>query len=268
MVKLDKASIIGVILGLVAIFVGMAVKGAHLSALLNPAAFLIIILGTISAVVTAFPGSRIKVFPKLFKVIFTNNKNDLTHAEILKMFYTWASTARKSGLLALESELTEIKDEFIKRGLKMSIDGFSAHEIREMLEAEVEAIENRHSKNALIFTQAGTYAPTLGVLGAVIGLIAALGYLGDIDKLGHAIAGAFIATLLGIYTGYVLWHPFANKLKQKSAEEVEKKQLIIECIILIQGGVYPIMLEQRVLSSISESSRKKLAPLKNSGGEK
>ncbi len=107
------------------------------------------------------------------------------------------------------------------------------------------------------FSQAGTYAPTLGVLGAVIGLVAALGNLTDIEKLGHAISGAFIATIFGIFSGYVLWHPFANKLKQKSATEIEKKRLIIDCLLMLQEGTYPFIMKNRILGSLSATERKK-----------
>ncbi len=113
-------------------------------------------------------------------------------------------------------------------------------------------------KEAAIFSQAGTYAPTLGVLGAVIGLVVALGNLTDIDKLGHAISGAFIATIFGIFSGYVLWHPFANKLKQKSAAEIEKKRLIIDCLLMLQEGTYPFIMKNRILGALSATERKKL----------
>lgn len=100
-------------------------------------------------------------------------------------------------------------------------------------------MEERHTSGAAIFTQAGTYAPTLGVLGAVVGLIAALADMNDIEKLGHAISAAFMATLLGIFTGYVLWHPFANKLKRKSALEVKQKRMMIEGILSVLEGEAP-----------------------------
>lgn len=139
--------------------------------------------------------------------------------------------------------------------MKMVIDGQPPEYIREILEEDLSAMEDRHMAGASIFSQAGTYAPTLGVLGAVIGLIAALGNLNDMEKLGPAIAAAFIATLLGIFTGYVLWHPFANKLKRKSKQELKIKQIMVEAIIAIQGGVSSRVIEDKILTYIPSKER-------------
>ncbi|OJH16390.1 flagellar motor protein MotA, partial [Bacillus obstructivus] len=122
-----------------------------------------------------------------------------------------------------------------------------------------EAMEERHEEGAGVFTQAGTYAPTLGVLGAVVGLIAALADMSDTDALGYAISAAFVATLLGIFTGYVLWHPFANKLREKSNKEVLQKQLIIEGVVSIALGQSKAMIEEKLNAFLSS---KELAKLK------
>ncbi|PHA00770.1 flagellar motor protein MotA [Bacillus pseudomycoides] len=255
---MDLASIIGIILAIIAVVVGMFLKGAALSALLNPAAFLIIVVGTIGAVCVAFPMNQLKRVPKLFKIIFGSNKKEMKYEEMLELFVHWTSESRKYGILSLEQQLDKVEDEFLMRGLKFVIDGVSAEDLEQILEAEIDAIEERHAKGAAIFSQAGTYAPTLGVLGAVIGLVAALGNLADIDKLGHAISSAFIATIFGIFSGYVLWHPFANKLKQKSAQEIEKKRLMVECLLMLQAGTYPFVMRNRILGALSETERKKL----------
>jgi len=252
---LDLTTIVGLIMGMVALVGGMIFKGADVSALANPAAIMIILVGTTAAVTVAFPGSHLKKVTKLFKLVFTNRKNEMSHKDILDLFMRWTTESRKNGILSLEKELKELEDEFIKKGLKFVIDGVTAHELEALMENEIDAMEERHAKGALTFTQAGTYAPTLGVMGAVVGLIAALGNLADTEKLGHAIAGAFVATLYGIFTGYVIWHPFANKLKQKSGEEIAKKRLILQCLLLLQAGAYPFLIENRILGSISATER-------------
>ena len=160
--------------------------------------------------------NEIKRVPKLFGILFKEQKL-ASDSDIIRMFSSWADVARREGLLSLEAKTDDIEDPFLKNGLGLAIDGQNADYIRDVLSEEVDAMEDRHAAGALIFSQAGTYAPTLGVLGAVVGLIAALKDLNDIDALGTAISAAFIATFLGIFTGYVLWHPFANKLKRKSA---------------------------------------------------
>lgn len=255
---MDLSTIIGLVIGFVALFVGMVMKGVAVGSLFNLAAILIIIFGTIASVVIAFPMSELKRVPKLFGVLFKEQKL-ASDAEVIKMFSSWADVARREGLLSLEAQTEDIDDLFLKNGLGLAIDGQNADYIRDILTEEVEAMEDRHGVGALIFSQAGTYAPTLGVLGAVVGLIAALTDLSDIDVLGAAISAAFIATLLGIFTGYVLWHPFANKLKRKSAEESRQKMMMIEGILSVLEGEAPRVIEQKLSSYLSTEERRKLA---------
>lgn len=253
---MDKTSIIGMIIAILAIGVGMVLKGVSVSVLANPAAVLIIIFGTIAAVTIAFPTNEIKRVPKLFKILFTEQKL-LDSVELIKMFSEWAQVARKEGLLALEAKTGEVEDAFLRNGLSLAVDGQSADYIRDVLSEEIEAIEERHLSGAAIFSQAGTYAPTLGVLGAVLGLIAALSNMNNTDALGHAISAAFVATLLGIFTGYVLWHPFANKLKRKSKQEIRLKEMMIEGILSILEGEAPRVIEQKLSSYLPAGERKK-----------
>lgn len=257
---MDLSTVIGLVLGFVALLVGMQMKGVPLDQLNNMAAILIILVGTLAAVVIAFPMNELKRVPKLFGVLFKEQKMS-SDADIIRMFSNWADVARREGLLALEAKSDEIQDPFLKNGLGLAIDGQNADYIRDVLSEEVGAMENRHSAGALIFTQAGTYAPTLGVLGAVVGLIAALGNLNDTEALGHAISAAFIATLLGIFTGYILWHPFANKLKRKSSEEVRQKTMMIEGILSVLEGEAPRVIEQKLSSYLSVEERRKLAAI-------
>ncbi|MFS0861818.1 flagellar motor stator protein MotA [Fredinandcohnia sp. 179-A 10B2 NHS] len=254
---MDKSSLIGVILGFIAVFVGMVLKGVSLSALINPAAILIIILGTIAAVTIAFPSSELKRVPQLFGVLFKERKM-LSIEELIPMFTNWATIARKEGLLALEVKVAEVDDEFLRNGLSMAVDGQSAEFIRDVMTEEIEAMEERHLSGASIFTQAGTYAPTLGVLGAVVGLIAALSHMDNTDELGKAISAAFVATLLGIFTGYVLWHPFANKLKRKSKQEVKIREVMIEGVLSVLEGQSPRAIEQKLSTYLSSNDRKRI----------
>jgi chemotaxis protein MotA len=139
--------------------------------------------------------------------------------------------------------------------MRMIIDGNDQDFVQDVLLEELEAIEERHKVGALIFSQAGSYAPTLGVLGAVIGLIAALGNLADIEKLGHSIAAAFIATLLGIFTGYVLWHPISNKLKRLSKQEILLRTMMVEGLLSIQSGVSTIAIHQKLSVYLTPAER-------------
>jgi chemotaxis protein MotA len=251
---MDRTSLIGVIVGIIAIGVGMVLKGVSPLSLLNPAALLIIFAGTAAAILIAFPLNEIKKIPSLFKVLFQEQKL-IGMKDLVTTFIEWATVARKEGLLALEPKAEEVDDPFLQQGIKMIVDGQPPEFIKDVLMKDLETMEERHQSNATIFTQAGTYAPTLGVLGAVVGLVAALSNMNDIEALGHAISAAFIATLFGIFSGYVLWHPFANKLKRKSKKEVMIKEIMIEGLLSIQDGTSPKILEEKLLTYIPTSER-------------
>ena len=254
---MEKSTLFGLLLGFISIFVGMVMKGAPISSLNNPAAFLIIIGGTFSCLMTGFTSDQMRTFPKLIKKTF-QPPSTRPKAELLKLFVELSQIARREGILALESRVSDIEDQFFKSGLNMVIDGMDPEFVGDVLDAELEVMEQRHNDGMAIFTQAGTYAPTLGVLGAVVGLIAALGSLNDIDKLGHSIAAAFIATLLGIFTGYVLWLPIANKLKMLSKIEIAEKRMIIEGVLSLQAGDSPTAIEAKLMVFIPQSERDKI----------
>ena len=247
---MDRASIIGLLFGFIAVGAGMILKGVSPMALINPAAILIIILGSAAAVLIAFPMSTLKKIPTLLKIIFTEERNSNAAAFVTEVT-GWAESTRKEGILWLEAQMQRIEDPFLRSGLQLTIDGQTSDFIREVMMEIIYAMEERHQKGVSIFTQAGTYAPTLGVLGAVIGLIAALSDLNDMEMLGSAIAAAFVATLLGIFTGYILWHPFANKLREKSENEVRVKQIMIEGILSITNGESPQIIKDKLSSYLS-----------------
>lgn len=251
---MEKSTVIGIILSIISIFVGMVIKGAPISVLINPAAFLIIIGGTFSCLFIGFRMEHMKNFVNLIKLTFREPPLQ-EPAQILTMFVELSQIARREGILALESKVHEIEDPFLRTGLGMVIDGMEPEFVGDVLEAELSIMQGRHAESRSMFSQAGTYAPTLGVLGAVVGLIAALGNLNDIDALGHSIAAAFVATILGIFTGYVLWLPFANKLKVMSEQEVSQKRMIIEGILSLQSGDSPTAIQAKLLVFIPQSAR-------------
>lgn len=254
---MDILIILGVVLGVLAVVGGMLAKGASLAVLLNPAAAIVIGVGTIAVLLNSFPKSEVIRIPKLLGILFINRK--LTEPkEIIDQVMALAQTARRDGLLSLETAAANIDNELLKRGLRMAVDGCEQEFIREVLNNEIEAMEERHRIGAMIFTSAGSYAPTLGVLGAVIGLIGALGNLNDMEKLGHMIAAAFVATLYGIFLGYVICHPFATRLKQKSSKEVLINRMIVEGALSIQTGESPALIKEKLIGLLPPAQRKKL----------
>ncbi len=258
---MEKSTVIGIIMGLISVFVGMVLKGAPITALNNPAAFLIIIGGTFSCLFIGFRMEQLGNFPRLIKKTCQIPRLQ-DKAQLLQQFVELSQIARREGILALESRAQEIEDPFFRTGLGMVIDGMDPDFVADVLDAELAVMQERHAEGRSMFTQAGTYAPTLGVLGAVVGLIAALGNLNNIDVLGHSIAAAFVATILGIFTGYVLWHPIANKLKIISEHEVSQKRMIIEGILSLQAGDSPTAIEAKLMVFIPQTER---AALKGEG---
>lgn len=262
---MEKSTLIGLALGVISVVVGMLLKGAGLGSLVNPAAYLIIFVGTAASLFIAFPMNEMGRFPKLMKIALFGQQQ-LSKVEILRLFTEWAGVTRREGLLALEGKIEEVREPFLRNGLRLIIDGNDHDFLEAVLEQEVHLMEERHKSGALVFAQAGTYAPTLGVLGAVIGLVAALGNLSDIEKLGHSIAAAFIATLLGIFSGYVLWHPIANKLKRLSKQEAETKSMIIEGLLGIQSGLSSTAVSQKLIIYLSLTERSKVGNIEGVGG--
>ena len=241
---MNVSTVLGIIVGLATLIGGIVLKGSSLSALANPAALVIIFVGTFAALLNAFPMSTIAKLPTYFGLIFGSSKQP-EEMELAKEFITLAQAARRDGILSLER--MEFNEPFIKLGASMLVDGVDPEILEDVMEQHLEAMEDRHKVGAQVFAQAGMYAPTLGVMGAVIGLVAALGNLNDIEKLGHSIAAAFIATLFGIFSGYVL--------KQMSAKEVEIKRMIISGIKAIQNGESIYVIQERMLAFLPEKDR-------------
>jgi chemotaxis protein MotA len=261
---MDIFLIIGVVTGLLSVIVGMIVKGANVAVLLNPAAAIIILIGTAAAVMNSFPKKEFLNIPKVFSVLF-KEKDGEDSVAIIEQIADLSKTARKDGLLSLEHTMQSMENKFLRNGLRMVIDGMEREHISEILNTELDNMEERHRLGASIFTTAGGAAPTLGVLGAVIGLIGALGNLNDTEKLGHMIAAAFVATLYGIFLGYVISHPFASRLKRKSHEEISNMRIILEGVLSIQAGENPTSIKMKLSSMLKPAQRAKLE--ENSKGE-
>lgn len=255
---MDLASILGIIFGLVSIVGAMILKGVSFSAFNNPAAFLVIFAGTFASVLVATPPAELKNFGVLLGVVF-GKPRFMKKTEIIIKLEDLAKTARAEGVLALEAKAAEEKDRFLSRAIQLLVDGTESSKIEEYLYADIDAMEQRHAGNANIFSQAGSYAPTLGVLGAVLGLIAALGDLNDMDRLSHAISAAFIATVLGIFTGYVMWTPMANKLKRKTRMEVQVMTIIVQGVCDIANGQNPRTIRENLCAHLTAKEKKTVA---------
>lgn len=251
---MDIFLIIGLVLGAICIMMALILKGASVAMLLNGEVAVIIFGGMIAAVLSSYTMADIKRLPKVMKVLMSNEEPDL-NGTIEKMVEL-SNIARREGLLALEAPVNELDDPFMKQGLELVVDGAEAEQIRDLMESEVDAMEARHHRMSGLFKTAGATSPTLGVMGAAIGLIGALGNLSDINKLGPMIASAFVATIFGIFMGYLVMIPFATRLEAKNEEEVLLKTLIIEGVMDIQAGHSAKVIEQKLYAQIPPEKRK------------
>ncbi len=245
---MDPLTTIGVILALAALVGGSILKGAGVMALLNPAAFIIVGVGTLASSLVQTPKDTFirawKIFPWIFKPPVTDS--DMLIAKMVE----WSETARKQGLLGLEPALEQESDEFAKKALQMLVDGTEPDKIRETMEMELYAKEIANLQIAKVFEGLGIYAPTLGIIGAVLGLIAVMKNLADPSKLGHGIAAAFTATIYGIGFANLFFLPVANKLKEIIKRQSHGKEMVIEGIIAIAEGENPRNLEVKLKSYV------------------
>lgn len=236
---MDISAILFLIIGFGALIGGFVIEGGKPLALMSGSAALIIFGGTIAAVGLSLPVDVLKRVPKILGVFFKPQKHNLS--ERINYFKEVSYKVRKEGILSLESEVSsnDELDPFVKKGLQLVADGIEASTVRSILEVEVEAMSERHREGAAVFEAAGGYSPTMGIIGTVMGLVNVLGNLTDPSQLGAKIASAFIATLYGIASANILWLPIAAKLKELDARDFAEKNMIIEAIILIQEGVNP-----------------------------
>lgn len=250
---MDMATPVGVIVALVAIFGSMIMEGSNPGAVLQPTPLILVFLGTFGVALAGVLVKDVKGIPKVIKagVLAAPPSPGQAIARIVE----FAQTARKEGLLALDGAAQETEDPFLRMGLEHVIDGTDPDQLRALMEAEITAMQSRHRMGAKFFQDMGGYAPTLGILGTVVGLIHVLGNLSTPKTLGPLIAEAFTATLWGVLSANVFWLPIANKLKRASDLEVRAKRLMLDGILAIQSGSSPRLVEEKLRAQLPPSER-------------
>jgi chemotaxis protein MotA len=252
----DLASLIGLVLALIGVFVGMTIKGADPVAMFtNVPALLIVIVGSLGAVVMSNGMETTTSALKAFLKIFMPGKPPQS-AEAVELFSQLAERARTAGLLGLEEDARNIDDPFLRKGVQLAIDGADAEALQDALEAEVKAMKERHKAVANWFQQMGIFAPTFGIIGAVVGLIAVLAKLDDPSKLGKGIGAAFVATFWGVFMANGMFLPWANKLKAMSAAEVAHRELTIQGVLALQTGTSPRAVVEKLNGYLPPAARK------------
>lgn len=246
---MDIISIVGILLGLTAILVGQFLEGGHIGSLLQLTAFLIVIGGTLGAVMLQ---SSHKVFlDGLSMLKWVIQPPRVASRETLDTILDWSQKARRGGLLALEPFIEQQADLFQRRGLQMLVDGAEPEILRETLELDLQAFEQHRLEAAKVWMAAGGYSPTIGILGAVLGLIHVMENLSDPSKLGSGIAVAFVATIYGVGGANLFFLPVAGKLRYWVGRQVADKELFIQGLVAIANGENPRIIEAKLQGYLS-----------------
>lgn len=252
MKKLDKLTPIGLVIGIALVFYGM-ISGGSLAIFWDLPSVFICIGGSFAAVLIAYSGEDIKNVFNLIKQSFRESES--SSKDIITKFTDLSKKARREGLLSLEDEISEIQDDFLKKGLQMVVDGIEGETIKEILELEIGEMESRHLKSAGIFSTWGAFAPAFGMIGTLIGLVQMLQNLSDVSSIATGMGKALLTTFYGTLLSNMFCIPIATNLKQKSAKEVAARELMLEGILSIQAGVNPRVVEEKLLTYLQPRER-------------
>ena len=241
---MDKISLVGLTLGIAAILVGQVIEGGHLSSLFQPTAFMIVIGGTLGAVMLQSPLRIFMQGMRMARWVFVPPAPAFD--TIIEQVANWGHTARKEGLLSLENQIEALSDPFMRKGLQLLVDGIEPNRLREVLEVEIGVWENQMKMSARIWEAAGGYAPTTGILGAVMGLIHVMENLSDPSRLGAGIAVAFVATIYGVGFANLVFLPIAKKLGAHIVTLTTQREMFVDGLVGIANGDNPRIIASRM----------------------
>jgi chemotaxis protein MotA len=252
---MDIGPIVGIAFTLFCVLLGNMLEEGHMSALVGGPAALIVIGGTIGAVIVQFPfetlGSSMKLATQLFK------KSTLDPRKLITEIVEYANRARRDGILALEKIAPAASDPFLSRALLMAVDGADSNAIRETMELVIGEEEEHSEDAAKVFEAGGGYAPTVGIIGAVLGLIHVMSNLSDINAVGHGIAAAFVATIYGVAVANVIFLPLAGRLKMRAKKIAKIKEMMLVGVLAIQEGTNPKLVQERLSGFLPAHDHKK-----------
>jgi chemotaxis protein MotA len=247
--KLDVISIVGILISMAAILGGQFLEGGHIGSLMQVTAFIIVMGGTFGACMLQFTlpvfldGMRMLRWVVMTPVISLE--------DVIDQVISWGQAARRGGLLSLEPLMAEMDDPFMRKGVQLLVDGAEPEKLREAMEVDMYAYDEHYRMAAKVWEAAGGYAPTIGILGAVMGLIHVMENLSDPSKLGSGIAVAFVATIYGVGTANLLFLPIANKLKAIIGKEMVKREMVVEGLVSIANGENPRIIETKLRGYIN-----------------
>lgn len=242
---MDITTILGLLVGIGGILLGQVMEGGHVGSIMQLTAALIVFGGTIGAVLVNAPMEDVKTALKLLKLAFLNAKGDDSES-IIKELLDAAQIARKESILSLEKKLSQFTNPYMQTIFRFVIDGVDSNTIRDIFENEIYLEEEHLNAGAKLYVDAGGFAPTIGIIGAVLGLIHVMENLSDTSKLGAGIAVAFVATVYGVGSANLIFIPIGNKLKRKIKLQAQTKEMILTGALGIVSGLNPFIIEEKL----------------------
>jgi chemotaxis protein MotA len=249
--KLDLATIVGLALALGGIIGGLILEKGNIRDVAQLTAAMIVLGGTVGAVLVTTPISVLKAAVPEFKLIFFEPSHD--RAKLIETLIAYATKARKNGIVSLESDANAIKDQFLQKSLHLAIDGTDFDEVKSMMELDIDLAEHHAEQSAAILESGGGYAPTIGIIGAVLGLIQVMKNLANIEEVGHGIAVAFVATVYGVGLANVFLLPAAAKVKNRARADRQIRELMLLGVLGIMEGLNPKMLRNKLNSYLAHA---------------
>jgi chemotaxis protein MotA len=256
---MDTGSLLGIVLALAGILLGLLIEGGRIGQILQPTAAMIVLGGTTGAVMLQFPLSTVATaFLRLFRLFFYRAP---TGYATMQQLVSFANKARRSGIVSLDQELPTIQDSFLKQALMLAVDGTEPSEVRKIMELRLHNHYELEEKIPAVFEAAGGFSPTIGIIGAVLGLIQVMQHLDHIEEVGKGIAVAFVATIYGVGAANIILLPAAGKLRLRLREEQALREMTLEGVISILEGMNPHMMEIKLGSFLPPSRVKQTGPI-------
>lgn len=253
---MDTSSFIGIVIAVAGILIGLLVEGGHIGQILQPTAAMIVFGGTLGAVMLQFPLKTIGSAGKRLLRVFIHRSSN-SPQNMAKQLIQYANKARRSGIVSLDQDLNGIHDPFLKKALTLAVDGTEPAELRKTMELHLDNQLDLEEKIPSVFDAAGGFSPTIGILGAVMGLIQVMQHLDKIEEVGRGIAVAFVATIYGVGAANLFFLPVAGKLRGRIEEEHMMKEMALEGVISILEGMNPRMIEMKLESFVSSRAKKR-----------
>ena len=255
---MDKATLGGLVLAIGGILLGLLIEGGNLGQVLQPTAAMIVFGGTLGAILIQYPlPIALNGFKRLAHVFIEPAQNAQSTIELLVKY---ANQARREGIISLDKETEKIPDPFLRRALMLAVDGTESQELRKIMELELDNKEEQEEKIPQLFESAGGFSPTIGIIGAVLGLIQVMQHLDKIEEVGRGIAVAFVATIYGVGAANLFFLPAAGKLKIRVREEQIVREMTLEGVISILEGMNPRMLEAKLLGFLTQAHKNTAPP--------